>query len=99
MTIQQALELAILHHQAGRLGDAEGLYRQILAVQPNQADVLHHLGVVAHQCGRNDQAVELIGRAIAINPNNPAAYSNLGEACRAMGRLEQAAAGKIWPDG
>ena len=33
MTIQQAFELALQHHQAGRLADAEAIYRQILAVQ------------------------------------------------------------------
>ena len=52
MTIPQALQLAVQHHQAGRLAEAELLYRQILAAQPNHADALHLLGVMAQQVGR-----------------------------------------------
>jgi protein O-GlcNAc transferase len=92
MTIPQALELALQQHQAGRLADAEALYRQILAVQPNHASALHLLGLVAHQVGRHDLAVEWIRQAIVLNPNNPFAHSNLGEACRAIGRLDEAVA-------
>jgi len=92
MTVPQALELAVQHHQAGRLGEAEALYRQILAVQPGHVDALQMLGCIAHQAGRYDRAVELIGRAIALYPEYPAAHSNLGEAYRAMGRLEEAVA-------
>jgi predicted O-linked N-acetylglucosamine transferase (SPINDLY family) len=40
MTIPQAFQLAFQHHQAGRLPDAEALYRQILAVQPKHSDAL-----------------------------------------------------------
>jgi len=92
MTISQALELAVSHHQAGRLADAEALYRQILATQPNHHDALHLLGVIAHQAGRHDLAVDWIRRAIVITPSNPAAHCNLGRAVRALGRLEEAAA-------
>jgi hypothetical protein len=35
LTIQQTYELAIQHHQTGRLQEAERLYRQILAEQPS----------------------------------------------------------------
>ena len=31
MTIDQALQIALGHHEAGRLAEAEGIYRQILA--------------------------------------------------------------------
>ena len=45
LTIQQALDLAIQHHTAGRLSQAEDIYRQVLQPAPNQAHVLHLLGV------------------------------------------------------
>ena len=47
MTIQQAFDRALQHHQAGRLTEAEALYRQILAVQPNHQRRVHHLGIIA----------------------------------------------------
>src|SRR5580658_106661 len=92
MTTQQAFALAIEHHQAERLADAEAIYREILAVQPNHAEALHHLGVIAHQVGRHDFAAEWIRRSLDLNPNNPAAYSNLGQACRSLGQLDEAKA-------
>ena len=41
VTVAQALELAIEHHNAGRLAEAEEIYTQILAALPNQHDALH----------------------------------------------------------
>ena len=65
-TISEALAIAVQHHQAGRLQAAEQIYRQILAVEPNQADALHLLGVIAYQVGKHEAAVEYIRRAIAL---------------------------------
>ena len=78
VTIPEAFALAFQYHQTGRLADAEALYRQILAEQPNHADALHHLGVIAHQAGHHDLAIALIRDAIALAPSNAAAHSNLG---------------------
>ena len=41
LTHQQALELAVQHHTAGRLTEAETLYQQILQTNPNHPDALH----------------------------------------------------------
>jgi protein O-GlcNAc transferase len=92
MTIPEALQIAVQRHRAGRLVEAEALYRQILAVQPNHADALHLLGLIAHQSGNDHLAVEWIRQAIVLSPNNSAAHCNLGEAYRATGRLEEAMA-------
>ena len=83
---------AVQHHQAGRLDQAEALYRQILARDPKHDESLHLLGVIAHQAGRSDVAVELIRRAIALNPGNPAFYLNLGVFLRDQNELDAAAA-------
>jgi tetratricopeptide (TPR) repeat protein len=92
LTIQQAFDLAVQHHQAGRLRQAEQLYRQILAQWPEHAGATHLLGVLAHQVGRNDIAVDLIRRAIALNPNYAEAHSNLGVALQDKGQLDEAIA-------
>ena len=86
--INQALE----HHKAGRLPQAEALYRQILESQPNHPDAFHLLGVIAHQAGKHDAAVKLIGRAIGFNANVPHYHNNLGEALRALQKFDAAIA-------
>src|SRR5947207_5863 len=65
--IDQSIRAAIDHHQAGRLQKAEQLYRQVLAISPDNPDALHFLGMLAHQAGRSDTAVELMRRSIAVN--------------------------------
>lgn len=89
---QEALRLAIRHHQAGQLQQAEAIYRQILQLQPSHPDALHLLGVVAHQVGQHETAVELIGKAIGAAAKSPEYHANLGEALRALGRLDEAVA-------
>ena len=36
LTIQQAIDLGVQHHNAGRLPEAENIYQQILQSRPNQ---------------------------------------------------------------
>ena len=90
LTIQQALTLAVQHHNAGRLSEAENIYQQILQNDPNQPMASHLLGVIAHQSGNNHLAAELITKAVAIKPDFPEAYNNLGLAFHALGKPNEA---------
>ena len=94
MTIEseQSLELAVQHHTAGRLPEAEQMYRQILQVEPEQPVALHLLGVLAHQLGNSEAARELISKAITIKPDYAEAHNNLGLALQGLARGEEAAA-------
>jgi predicted O-linked N-acetylglucosamine transferase (SPINDLY family) len=89
-TISELLAIAVQHHQGGRLQEAEQIYRQILQVEPNQADALHLLGVIASQVGKHEFAVEYIRRAIRLQGNIAAFHNNLGGAYRALHRLSEA---------
>lgn len=73
------LEQAVQHHQAGRLAQAEQLYRQILAQNPRQHDSLHLLGVIAIQTGHLADGVKLIEQSIAIRPS-ATSWCNLAKA-------------------
>jgi predicted O-linked N-acetylglucosamine transferase (SPINDLY family) len=78
--------------QAGRLGEAEGLYREVLRRQPRHVDALHFLGLVAFQAGHPQAAVDLITQAVAVAPGDADAHANLGLALQAVGRHEDALA-------
>jgi predicted O-linked N-acetylglucosamine transferase (SPINDLY family) len=91
-TIPEALTLALQHHQAGRIHEAEVLCRQFLEVQPNHPDALHFLGIIAYQAARYDMAIDCITRAIALNPNEPQFHNNLGAVYRALDKLKEAEA-------
>jgi tetratricopeptide (TPR) repeat protein len=90
LEIDEKLKTAILHQQAGRLGQAEALYRQILTIKPDHVDALQLLGVIMILRNRFDVAVELISKAITIVPTAAMFHYNLGLALGSMGKLEDA---------
>jgi predicted O-linked N-acetylglucosamine transferase (SPINDLY family) len=90
MTVQQAIELALRHHTAGDLATAENIYRQILAVEPNNVDAWNNLGVALQQSRRWRDAEMAFRRALQLQPNFPNALGNLGECLRTQRRLGEA---------
>jgi len=89
--IQGLLAHALRHHQAGRLTEAEPIYRQILAVDAHHPDCLHLLGMIEYQAGRPQLAAEMIRNAIAINQKQAAYHCNLGTVLQSQGELQEAA--------
>src|SRR5579863_7372221 len=83
---------AVARHQAGRFAEAESLYRQVLAIDPDHADSHHYLGVLASQLGRNDIAATRIAKAIALKGHDATFHSNLGNALKSQGKLAEAVA-------
>src|SRR5471032_179335 len=78
VSIRDAMETGLEHHRAGRLSQAEAIYRKILQVTPNHSDALSLLGAIAHQAGKRELAVELIGKAISANPGVANYHNQLG---------------------
>ena len=81
---------AIEHTKRGRLPEAEAIYLQLLAAQPNNADALHYLGVLRMGQRRRDEAIELVTRALKIAPRNEHAWNSLGNMVAATGKLAAA---------
>jgi predicted O-linked N-acetylglucosamine transferase (SPINDLY family) len=92
LSIQQALDQAASMHRAGRFNEAEGLYWQILAADPEHTESLHLLGVIAFEGGKNEIAVDLIGKAIARNNEVADFHCNMALALGALGRSREAEA-------
>ncbi len=92
----QAFDLAVARHRAGRLDEAEQLYRAVLKIEPDHFGALHHLGIAATQQGKLEEAEALLRRAVAVDPNSAEALTNLGVALmrlrREIGDFEAAVA-------
>jgi len=82
--------LAVRHHQAGALLEAEELYRQVLAGDRKHFASLHYLGIIALQRGQPQAAIEPIGRALAVNGGVPDCHYNMAFALQALGRIDEA---------
>ena len=88
--MNQLLQQAVAFHQAGRLGDAEPRYLQILALDPGNAMARHFLGMLRFQQGRHGEALDLLQEALRIDPSSAQAWSNYGNVLRALSRLTEA---------
>jgi len=86
---EQTLAAAMAHHRAGRLTEAERLYRQVCETDPKNARAFHLLGVVAHQLKRSD-AASLVGRAVMLDPNFAEAHNDRGVILAANGLFADA---------
>jgi protein O-GlcNAc transferase len=86
---EQSLAAAMDHHRAGRLADAERLYRLACDTDPKNARAFHLLGVVAHQLRRPD-AASLVGRAVTLDPDFAEAHNDRGVILAANGLFADA---------
>ncbi|WP_165837082.1 tetratricopeptide repeat protein [Phenylobacterium hankyongense] len=80
----------LAHHRAGRLAEAEEIYRRILTADGRHADAWHLLGVIAFERGRNEAALNFIGNAIRLDDRQPAYYNNFGNALFELGHPAEA---------
>jgi protein O-GlcNAc transferase len=91
-TVAEAFAQALALHQAGRLSDAEKIYRQILAAQPRHFDTLHLLGVIFMQRGNAEAAIRQIDAALKVEPRHILALNNRGNAFQQLRRFDEALA-------
>ena len=86
MSIDDAIRL----HEAGRLREAERMYRSMLAADPSHPDALHLLGVLLTQVGRYGDAVQHIQAALRVQRDSTLFRSSLAQAYFRSGRLAEA---------
>ena len=86
------LRQGIALHQAGRLPEAEALYRRVLTQQPQNPEALHLYGVLAYQAKKPSVALDFIGRAIRLRGDQANYYSNAALALADLGRTDEAEA-------
>src|SRR5712671_387739 len=89
-SIGAAVGQALALHQAGRLAEAEQIYRSVLSVDENQFEALHFLGLIEAQRGNNKEANRLISRSLKINSQTADAFANHARVLNALRRFDQA---------
>ncbi|TAD83836.1 MAG: tetratricopeptide repeat protein [Oscillatoriales cyanobacterium] len=96
LSAEDSLKIAWEYHQAGRLLEAESLYRQVVALYPESANVLCLLGIAVRQQGKMAESIAFYEQAIAQQPDFVEAHLNkahvlldLGEHQRAIASYEQ----------
>src|ERR1700737_3445380 len=68
-TVAEALAAAMKLHQSGDFARAEGIYQEILRVDPSNADALHYLGLIAYQVGKPGPALDYINQSLKFKPD------------------------------
>jgi hypothetical protein len=72
------LRQAAAHYQAGRLAEAERLYREILVLQPRLAEVYAGLALMLFRQGKTAEAAAAFRQALQINPDDAGTLYKLG---------------------
>ena len=83
------LDLALAHHHAGSLAQAEAAYLTLMSRDPGDSDVLFLLGVCAFQAGRDDSAAELCRFALRAPRFSAEFEATLADALAAQGDQEE----------
>lgn len=91
MSPSEMLQQGAEHHRAGRMHQAEVLYRRVLALDPSNADAWHLLGLIAHAAGQNEPAVQYLRHALQLAPSRADFLNNLATIHEADGELDLAA--------
>lgn len=93
-SVQEALRVAIDHHGAGRLREAEILYGRILAAAPATHAASHLLGMLLAQTGRLQDAAPRIAAAVRAQPDIADYHRDLGKIHLALGLPAKAMVGQ-----
>jgi tetratricopeptide (TPR) repeat protein len=88
-----ALCAAIVHHKAGRLGEAEAAYRAALEIVPGHAAITQNLGVVVAAQGKHRSAIGHFDQVIAAEPHYVSAHYNRAVALQELGQSREAIRG------
>ncbi len=78
--VARTLNEAIAHHSAGRLGEAERLYRAILSTDPRHGEANHNLGAVYASLDQYEKALPFFQSAFETNKKQPQFRLSLIEA-------------------
>lgn len=86
------LATALDFYRRGALADAERVYRQVIAIAPDNADALLQLGILSGNLRRFAEAEACLEKAALLRPTAPICRSALGMLRAQQGRFADAVA-------
>ena len=89
---------AVQAHQSGKLSEAEGHYRKIIAQDPKNFDALHTLGIVCSSTGNIQEADGFFRAALSIDPGFPPCHVNYGFCLLKQRRFTEAIESFLFPN-
>lgn len=90
LTIDQPLQHAVAHHQAGRLQEAEHSYREFLQAHPDHAAANHNMGILAVQMKQPAAGLPYFTAALDADPTCGQYWLSYIDALFQAGQLEAA---------
>jgi FkbM family methyltransferase len=91
-TSAELLSQGWILHQAGNFAGAEGLYRQVIASEPANANAWCYLGIALFDTQRLEESVAAYQRAVGLQPGFAIAWNNLGNSLRRLNRYKESIA-------
>mgnify|MGYP001329318353 CR=1 FL=1 len=92
LTRDQALQKAVEAHKAGKIQEADRLYKSILKAQPKHPDANHNMGVLAVGVGKVEEALPFFKTALEANPNTAQFWLSYIDALIKLGQRTDAKA-------
>ena len=92
MESQGLISTGLQAQRAGRLAEAEGLYRRAIETEPADARAWHLLGLTLCQSGRPDEGARALRRSVELSPVTPEFHNNLAGVLGSLGRHADAEA-------
>ncbi len=87
MTVDSMLDEAFAHHKAGRLLEAEALYRDVIEAEPQRWGACLNLTKILMLTSRVEQAERWLHWRLEDTPEDPTAHRQLGFAYASQNRL------------
>ncbi|WP_052293838.1 tetratricopeptide repeat protein [Azospirillum sp. B510] len=87
-----AFGVALGHHQAGRIAEAEAGYRAVLHLDPDHPHANNNLALILRGRGGHAEALACYRRAVKRTPDDPHLHSNFGCLLVDMGQAAEAQA-------
>jgi DNA-binding transcriptional MerR regulator len=84
------INLGRLLHEAGRLEEAQRVYREALRESEPDPTLLFNLGVLLEDASRNEEAIEAYQQALGEDPDFADAHYNLARLYEAVGKPQHA---------